>query len=358
MAQFNFSAGPAAIPTSVKQRIQQEFDDFAQTGCHVAEISHRGKPFIALAENTITKLKRLLHLSDDYVVVFSQGGATQQFSALVWNLVAPGECVSYARTGHWSAKAARLAALDATVQLATDGAKQNYAVMDNPENWQVDPNSAFLHVTPNETIHGRRLGKLPHTDIPVIGDFSSCLLGDTHDITDYAMAYASAQKNLGIAGITVIILRRDLLGRSGRTLPPWADYQAMLQADSMGNTPCTYAWYVLDCVLDWLEEQGGVNSIAQINQQKAEQIYQIIDRSEFYRAFGDEKSRSIMNIPFFTPSADLDTKFVQEAEKQGLLALKGHRALGGLRASLYNAMPLAGAKALAAFMETFEHQYG
>ncbi|WP_413723790.1 3-phosphoserine/phosphohydroxythreonine transaminase [Sodalis sp. RH16] len=357
---FNFSAGPAMIPAEVLQRAQQELCDWHGLGTSVMEISHRSKEFIEVAKESEQDLRELLSIPDNYKVLFSHGGARAQFAAVPLNLLGEGAGADYIDGGYWAHSAVAEArkycdprVIDVKTRL--DGMR---AVKPMGE-WALSADSAYVHYCPNETIDGLAIDELPDFgDKVVVADYSSTILSRPLDVSRFGVIYAGAQKNIGPAGLTLVIVREDLLGKARRETPSVLNYQVLAENDSMFNTPPTFAWYLSGLVFKWLKAQGGLAAMDQRNQAKADLLYRFIDRSEFYRNDVAPANRSRMNVPFLLADAALDKLFLEESVAAGLHALKGHRVVGGMRASLYNAMPLAGVEALVAFMTEFARRHG
>ena len=358
----NFSAGPATIPTEVLKRAQDELLNWQGRGVSVMEISHRSKEYIAITEKAEAKLCSLMDIPDNYKVLFLQGGGSLQFSAIPLNLLKDGSA-DYLTTGTWSAKAIKEArryqalGLGEVVEVATSKPTSFTDVPDQSE-WDLNKDAAYFHYCSNETIHGVQIFEPPQVDVPLVVDMSSCILSQPINVSDYGMIYAGAQKNIGPAGLVIVIIRDDLLGQASEWCPLLMNYTHQVEKESMSNTPATYSWYLAGLVFDWLEEQGGVEAIGKINMQKAELLYKTIDDSEFYHNSVAIKHRSIMNVPFTLKDSELDKVFLEESEKAGLLHLKGHREVGGMRASIYNAVPLEWVQQLVDFMKDFEKKYG
>ncbi|EKO3902800.1 3-phosphoserine/phosphohydroxythreonine transaminase [Vibrio fluvialis] len=355
---FNFSAGPAALPKAVMQKAQAEFVNWNDLGVSVMEISHRSKPFIQVAEEAEQDLRDLLNIPDNYKVLFCQGGARAQFAAVPLNLLGDKTQATYIDAGYWAASAVKEAkkyckpaVFDAKIE--KDG---KTAVLPASE-WKIDADSAYVHFCPNETIDGIEINDLPVTDKPIVADMSSTILSREIDVSKYGVIYAGAQKNIGPAGICIAIVRDDLLGLANDVLPSILNYKLLAEQDSMFNTPPTFAWYLSGLVFKWLKDQGGVKAIEKINRDKAALLYGYIDSSDFYRNEIHANNRSLMNVPFQLAKPELDGTFLELAEARGLTSLKGHRVVGGMRASIYNAMPLEGVQALVDFMKEFEAQY-
>lgn len=355
---FNFSAGPAALPLPVLEQARDELVDW-QGGMSVMEISHRSKAFIAVAERAEADLRELLAIPSGYQVLFMQGGATGQFSAVPLNLSQPGARADYIHTGHWSERVIREARRFVTVDIAADEAQSNYTTVPDQSSLRLNKSAAFVHYTPNETIGGVEFPYIPATgDVPLIADMSSTILSRPLDVSRFGLIYASAQKNIGPSGITVVIVRGDLLGYARLGTPSVFDYRAFSEAGSMLNTPPTFGWYFAGLVLKWLKREGGLAAMAERNREKADTLYAAIDASSFYSNPVARNCRSWMNVPFRLANPDLDTTFLAESAAAGLANLAGHRAVGGMRASIYNAMPAAGVAALVAFMREFERRHG
>ena len=357
---FNFSAGPAALPAAVLSRVQDEMLEWKGERASVMEVSHRGQAFIDCAAEAERDLRELMGISDDYAVLFLQGGATTLAALLPLNLAAADATADYVVTGHWGEKALENAKPSIGTRIAATSKAGGYRSITPRSEWQLTPGAAYVHYTPNETIHGVEFGFIPDTGAtPLVADFSSSLLSQPVDVSRFGVIYGGAQKNLGPAGITIVIVRKDLLGRHGRNLPPIFELGNQASNDSMFNTPPTFSWYVVGLVLKWLKEQGGAAAIGERNARKAELLYASIDGSGgFYRNDVEVDCRSRMNVPFVLPDAALDKPFLKGAEAAGLLGLKGHRALGGMRASMYNAMPIEGVQALVDYMADFRRQNG
>jgi phosphoserine aminotransferase len=352
MRPYNFSAGPATLPLEVLEQVQSELIDWDRTGASVMEVSHRGTEFMRTAEQAEQDVRELLGIGAEYEVLFMQGGATAQFALVPMNLTAAGARVDYLDSGYWSKKAITEARRYAQVRVAasTDGTRAPA-----PQELELDPQAAFVHYTPNETIGGVEYSYVPNTGaVPLVADFSSSILSQPTDVARFGLIYAGAQKNLGPAGLTLVIVRKSLLGQARADAPSVFDYRRIAEERSLLNTPPTFAWYVAALVLQWLKAQGGLAVMAERNQAKAQALYAALDASALFKNRVAPGSRSRMNVVFHTGSAELDAAFIAAAQKEGLHHLKGHRAVGGMRASLYNAMPLEGVDALIAFMREFE----
>ena len=356
---FNFSAGPAALPDAVLERVREDIPDWNGTGMSVMEISHRGKDFMAIAEKAEQDFRDLLDISDDYSVIFMQGGATMQFAMAPLNLAEQGDTADYILTGTWSKKAIRDAEVHCHVNVAADASSENFTEIPLFDSWQLSDNAAYLHYTPNETIAGVEFHFIPDAgDTPLVADMSSTILSRPLDVSRFGVIYAGAQKNIGPAGLTVVIVRKDLLSRARASAPRLLKYSTYAESGSMDNTPPTFAWYVAGLVFEHLKEIGGVTAMAEINERKAKKLYDAIDTSDFYSNPVKKDCRSWMNVPFILKDPSLDAKFLEESAKAGLAHLKGHRSVGGMRASIYNAVPEAAVDALIEFMAEFEKANG
>ena len=360
MRVFNFAAGPATLPVEVLEQVRGELLDWQGSGTSIMEVSHRGKAFMAVAQEAEALVRELLGVPANYRVLFLQGGATGQFAAVPMNLARADSVVDYINTGHWSQKA-RLEAQRycARVNVAADEAASGYTTVPAPSALHLTQGAAYVHYTPNETIGGVEFPYIPETgEVPLVADMSSTLLSRPLEVARFGLIYAGAQKNIGPAGLVVVLVREDLIGRARPATPAVWDYQAMAQDGSMLNTPATFAWYVAGLVLRWLKAQGGLAAIAARNRAKSQLLYDAIDSSGFYRNPVAMNCRSRMNVPFTIADARLDEEFLAGARSTGLANLAGHRAVGGMRASLYNAMPLAGVEALVAYMREFARRHG
>ncbi|HGJ5872919.1 MAG TPA: 3-phosphoserine/phosphohydroxythreonine transaminase [Arsenophonus apicola] len=356
---YNFSAGPAMLPVDVLQQAQQELCNWNSLGISVMEISHRSDAFMEIVKQAEQNLRELLKIPDNYKILFCHGGARGQFAALPLNLFQADETVDYIVGGYWAKSAAQEAAKYCTVnEIDIRLEKSAYLSMLPMEEWPLTTQAKYLHYCPNETIDGIAIHTLPDfaADKIVIADYSSAILSQPLDVSRFGVIYAGAQKNIGPAGITLVIIREDLLGQARKTTPSILDYTILAKNDSMYNTPPTFAWYLSGMVFKWLKQQGGLQEIARRNQEKARLVYDVIDNSQFYINRVDSINRSLMNVPFQMEKPHLDSEFIQAAEQQGLLFLKGHKAAGGMRASIYNAMPLAGVQKLVDFMIDFEQR--
>jgi phosphoserine aminotransferase len=357
---FNFAAGPAMLPADVLGQIRDELTDWQGSGSSVMEASHRSKAFLRLVEETESTLRELLAIPAGYKVLFLHGGATAQFSAIPMNLAGADSTVDYLVTGAWSKKAlAEAARLIACVNLAADEESSGYTTVPDPAALRFTPGAAYVHYTPNETIGGVEFFYIPETrGTPLVADMSSTILSRPLEVSRFGLIYASTQKNLGIAGLAIVIVREELIGRARAGTPPIWDYHAMVKNGSMLNTPPTFAWYVAGLVLRWLKSQGGLTAIAARNRLKAQVLYAAIEASGFYKSPVALNARSWMNVPFTLSDPKLDAAFLDHAGRAGLTNLEGHRSVGGMRASLYNAMPMEGVASLVDFMREFERRHG
>lgn len=355
MRAYNFCAGPAALPEAVLRRAQDDLLDWGGLGTSVMEISHRSPEFVQVAQQAEADLRQLLVIPDHYKVLFLQGGATLQFAMVPLNLLTPGTRADYVDTGIWSCKAIAEARKFGDVNVVASSKGQNYVRVPARDKWTTDPDAAYLHYTPNETIGGLEFSDIPETDgVPLVADLSSSILSQEIDISRFGVIYAGAQKNIGPAGIAVVIVREDLMGHARAETPSMLDYATMAKNDSMYNTPPTFAWYLSGLVFQWLLEQGGVAEMAQRSQRKSSKLYAHIDQSDFYSNPIESCHRSRINVPFRLADDGLNDEFIRQSEAAGLLNLKGHRSVGGMRASLYNAVPETAVDALIAFMADFE----
>ncbi len=355
---FNFSAGPAALPAEVLEQLRDEMLDCQGQGMSVMEMSHRGKAFVGIASQAESDLRELLAIPSGYKVLFLQGGATAQFAAIPLNLTRPDSVADYVNTGAWSKKAIAEAKRYCKVNIAAD-AGGKYSSVPPRDTWTLTPGAAYVHYTPNETIGGVEFPFVPETgESPLVADMSSTILSRPIDVSRFGVIYAGAQKNIGPAGLVVVIVREDLLGRARADVPTVFDWTAMAADGSMLNTPATYSWYVAGAVFGWIKRQGGLAAMERQNRAKAEALYAAIDSSGFYSNPVVPECRSWMNVPFTLPNADLDKPFLEGAKAAGLVALAGHRSVGGMRASIYNAMPMAGVEALVGYMREFQVRHG
>lgn len=351
---FNFSAGPSMLPVPVLEKAAKQMLNYENSGMSVMEMSHRSSSYLDIFNKTKDLLKKVMNIPDGYEIVFIQGGATQQFSMVPLNLLKNGKA-DYIITGSFSKKAAREAKKYGEINIAYDGSDNDFKHIPTQDELKLDPEASYVHLCANNTIYGTEWKYVPETNgVPIIADMSSNILSKPIDVSKYGMIYAGAQKNMGIAGLGVAIIKKDLLQKVSATTPVLLDYTLMIENDSMYNTPPAYAIYVLGLVLEWIDEMGGLEVMEKRNIEKAKLLYDYLDSSDFYKAHSDKDNRSLMNVTFTTPSKELDAKFVKESIEAGMTNLKGHRSVGGIRASIYNAMPLEGVEKLVAFMKEFE----
>ncbi|HTW37653.1 MAG TPA: 3-phosphoserine/phosphohydroxythreonine transaminase [Steroidobacteraceae bacterium] len=359
MRVFNFAAGPAMLPLEVLERARAELTDWQGSGMSVLEVSHRSKAFLEVARQLEALLRELAGIPGDYKVLLLAGGATAQFAGIPLNLATADSTADYLNTGAWSSKAIAEARRFCKVHLAADEATSRYTTVPQAQALELTPGAAYVHYTPNETIGGVEFPYVPQTGpVPLVADMSSSILSQPLDVTRFGVIYAGAQKNIGPAGLAVVIAREDLIGRARPGTPAVLDYGAMSREGSMLNTPPTFSWYLAGLTLEWIKARGGLGAMAERNRAKADALYGAIDSSGFYRNPVARHCRSRMNVPFTLANPDLDRRFLTEAAAAGLTNLEGHRSVGGMRASLYNAMPLEGVHALMAFMREFERRNG
>jgi len=352
---YNFSAGPAALPTEVLEQAQAEMLDWHGSGMSVMEMSHRGKDYMSIAAKAEADLRQLMSIPDNYKILFLQGGASSQFAMVPINLLNGKKTADYLLTGQWSKKAVAEAKRYCNVNLVADTTDSKFTTVPEEADLKFNPDAAYVHYTPNETIVGVEFDYIPDTgDVPLVADMSSSILSREIDVSKFGVIYAGAQKNIGPAGLTIVIVREDLIGNADPAMPVMFDYKTFADNESMYNTPPTYSWYLAGLVFDWGLKKGGIPAIEEVNKRKASKLYQAIDDSPFYSNPVDVKNRSWMNVPFILANADLDAAFLEQAAAKGLTTLKGHRSVGGMRASIYNAMPEAGIDALIEFMKEFE----
>lgn len=356
---FNFSAGPAMLPHSVMEKAQREFINWNNRGCSVMEMSHRSKDYIAVAEKATSDLKKLLLVPDNYKILFMHGGGRGQFSAVPLNLSKDGDSADHLITGSWSKGALAEANNFLTANVVSQSVSEGKITVPSQNEWQLDDKAVYFHYCPNETVEGVEINWVPDTgNVPIVADMSSNILSKKIDLNDYGLIYAGAQKNIGPSGLSVVIVREDLLGKARKQTPQIMNYDVIAKHDSMYNTPPTFAWYLAGLVFEWLLETGGVEAMEKRNAEKAQLLYQCIDNNDFYFNNVETQYRSRMNVPFHLNDTELNAVFLKESESAGLKALKGHRIVGGMRASIYNAMPIEGVRALIDFMNDFSKKYG
>jgi phosphoserine aminotransferase len=353
---FNFSAGPAMLPAEVLSRAGDEMLDWRGSGMGVMEMSHRASEFMGIAAEAEADLRGLLAIPRNYKVLFLQGGATLQFAQVPMNLLAGKGKADYVVTGEWSKKAVKEAKNYCDVAIAASSEDRNFTYA--PKNWNVRKDAAYVHYCSNETIGGVEYHEIPKAEIPLVVDASSHFLSRPLDVSKFGLIYAGAQKNAGPAGLTFVIVRDDLLGKAAKGTPTVMDYKLQADADSMLNTPAAYAMYVAGLVFKWLKQQGGLAAIEQKNIRKAKLLYDFLDSSEFFKSIVEKEDRSRMNVPFTLRNDALDAEFLKGAESRGMVQLKGHRSVGGMRASIYNAMPIEGVQQLVSYMKEFEKKHG
>ncbi len=355
----NFSAGPATLPFEVLSQVKEEMLDWNGSGMSVMEMSHRGKEFSSIIETAKSDLKQLVSLPDNYEILFMQGGATAQFSMVPMNLLKEDDKADYICTGQWGKKAIKEAEKFGAINLAASSEDRQFSYIPAIADWKLRGDSGYIHITSNETIGGVEFNEIPETGkVPLVADMSSSFLSRPIDVSKYGLIYAGAQKNVGPAGLTIVLIRRDLIGLSKRVLPGMYDYKVCFEAGSMSNTPPCFPIYVAGLVFKWLQALGGLEAMEQVNKAKSKMLYEYIDGSGFYRNPISKQHRSRMNIPFSTPTPDTDRRFLSEAVSNNLCELKGHRSVGGMRASIYNSMSLDAVKCLVEFMKGFVGKYG
>lgn len=363
---YNFSAGPAVLPKEVLQQARDEMLNWHGSGMSVMEMSHRGEEFMSIAAKVESDLRELANIPDHYKILFLQGGASSQFAMVPMNLLRGKSSADYINTGQWSQKAIEEAKKYCAVNIAASAEDAHFTYVPALDEWKINPDTAYVHYTPNETIGGVEFNWVPDisqvmggkADIPLVADMSSNILSRPLDVTPFGLIYAGAQKNIGPAGLVLVIVREDLLGKSIAGTPTMYHYKTHADHNSMYNTPPTYAIYIMGLVLTWLKQKGGLAAMEAINISKSKLLYDLIDSSDFYQCPVAKSDRSRMNIPFTLKNTALDNEFLKQAKARGLLQLKGHRSVGGMRASIYNAMPYEGVMTLVSFMKEFEKIYG
>lgn len=355
---YNFCSGPAMLPPEVMLTAQAEMLDYNGSGMSVMSLSHRSEEFLGIQADAEARLRQLLSMPDNYRVLFLQGGASSQFAAVPLNLMGSDQPAVYLDSGYWSQKAIAEARRYGRVVIAGSSAESQYCSALSSNDYQIDPGAAYLHYTPNETIDGNCFDHIPSAGcVPLVADMSSCILSEPVDVSEYGVIYAGAQKNIGPAGLVVVIVRDDLVGRARADCPRLLNYQTLAEQNSMANTPPTFAIYMAGLVFRWLQEQGGLQDVKKRNVAKAQLLYDVIDNSRLFSNQVVSSNRSLMNVPFSSGNSVLDAEFAQTAAANGLKNLQGHRSKGGLRASIYNAMPYSGVEALVNFIEKFESQH-
>lgn len=357
--KYNFCAGPAALPEAVLKQASEEMLDWQARGLSVMEMSHRSDEMVAIAETAESDLRELLSIPPQYKVLFLQGGASLQFAAIPMNLLGKNRAADYINTGQWSKKAIAEARRYGEVNVVASSESTNFTTIPPVDSWQCNPEAAYFHYTPNETIGGLEFHQVPDTgDVPLVADMSSTILSRPLDVEKFGLIYAGAQKNIGPAGLTIVIVREDLLDQARDDVPAVMNYSIQAENGSMYNTPPTYAWYLAGLVFKWMKDNGGVSAFETLNRRKSEKLYGYIDDSGFYSNPVELQSRSWMNVPFVLQDSTLDKAFLAGAEAAGLLNLKGHRSVGGMRASIYNAVPEAAVDALIDYMKAFAAKHG
>ena len=351
---YNFSAGPAALPEEVLTIVQKEMLNFNNSGMSVMELSHRSNTYMEVIETAEKDLRTLMSIPDTYTIIFMQGGASAQFSMVPLNLMSKHKKAYYINTGVWSQKAIKEAKKYGEVKVLASSEDKNFSYIPDLNNLTIDNDADYLHITSNNTIEGTVFKSLPKTSLPIVTDLSSSILSEVLNVNDYGLIYAGAQKNIGPAGVAIVIVKNELLGKEMPLTPTLFNYKAVADEKSMLNTPPTFAIYVAGLVFKWLLQQGGVAAIQKVNESKAALLYNFIDNSKLFKSPVVIKDRSLMNVPFALPTEDLDKQFLKQADARGLMNLKGHRLVGGMRASIYNAMPTKGVQALVDFMKEFE----
>lgn len=357
MRVFNFSAGPGALPVEVLEKAQQELVCYGESGMSVMEMSHRSKDYDAIIKDAEAKLRQVMNIPDNYEVLFLQGGASLQFAMVPLNLFRNSFKADYIESGAFASKALKEAKKFGTVNVVGSSKADNYTYIPKVSPEAFNKDADYVYICANNTIYGTRFKSYPDTgDIPLVADMSSCILSEPVDVSKFGVIFAGAQKNLGPAGVTLVIIRKDLVGYAKESVPTMLDYKVMAKNSSMYNTPPTYGIYMLKLMFEWIEAQGGVEALEKRNKQKAALLYDFIDQSKLFKGTADKEDRSMMNVTFVTGDPELDAKFVKEAAAEGLVSLKGHRSVGGMRASIYNAMPVEGVQKLVDFMLRFEQE--
>ena len=352
---YNFSAGPSMLPLEVLEKAQKEMCEYGTSGMSVMEMSHRSKDYEAIIEGCEALVRELMHVPDNYKVLFLQGGGSSQFTMIPMNLANKNKKCDLVVTGQWAKKAMQEAKRYITVNEVASSADRTFAYIPKLDKSTFSKDADYFYICMNNTIYGTKYNELPDTgDVPLVADISSMVMSEEIDVSKFGLLFAGAQKNLGPAGVTLVIVREDLIGNAMDITPTMFNYQIHADNKSLYNTPPTYGIYIVKLVLEWIKEQGGVAAVQKVNEKKAEILYTYLDSSKLFRGTVDKEDRSLMNVPFVTGSEELDAKFVAEAKKAGLVNLKGHRTVGGMRASIYNAMPVEGVEKLVEFMKKFE----
>ena len=354
---YNFSAGPSMLPEEVLKKAQTEMLEYGTSGMSVMEMSHRSKDYQDIIDSAEALVRELMHVPDNYKVLFLQGGGSTQFAMIPLNLASKNKKADYVITGQWAKKAAAEAERYITVNRVASSADKTFSYIPKLDKSTFSNDADYFYICYNNTIYGTRYTELPQCDVPLIADISSCVMSEEIDVSKFGLLFAGAQKNMGCAGLTVAIVREDLIGHAKDFTPVMMDYAPLADKDSMYNTPPTYAIYILGLVLEWIENMGGLEVLQKRNEEKAKLLYDYLDQSDFYTTTVRKEDRSLMNVTFRSPSAELDALFAKESAAAGMSNLKGHRAVGGMRASIYNAMPLEGVQTLIAFMKKFEAEH-
>ncbi len=358
MRKWNFCAGPAVMPEEVLKEAKEELLEWNKSGMSIMEMSHRSKEYDSVANEAKNDLKELLKVPNSHEILFLQGGATLQFSMIPLNFSGQNSSADYVLSGSWSKKAVSEASKISNIEIISSSEKERFTYIEDHSNWKISSESKYVHYVANETIQGVCLHEEPEIDKPLVCDMSSCILSGPIDVSKYSLIYAGAQKNIGPAGLTIVIIKKDMFEEENTDLPNILRYSKIAENNSMLNTPPTFAWYLSGKVFKWLKKNGGLSSIKIINDKKANLLYDYIDSSDFYSNPVRKNNRSIMNVPFTLSDASLDQVFLEEAEENNFLNLKGHRSVGGMRASIYNAMPIKGINELIKFMKFFEKNHG
>ncbi|MBO5745060.1 MAG: 3-phosphoserine/phosphohydroxythreonine transaminase [Clostridia bacterium] len=356
---FNFSAGPSMLPEEVLKKAASELIEYGQTGQSVMEMSHRSKEYQAIIDDAEATLRQIMGIPDNYTVLFLQGGASTQFAMVPMNLMTNNNKADYIITGQWAKKAYKEAARYGAVRAVASSEDETFSYIPKGFEGKLDPDADYVHICMNNTIYGTKWNDLPETgNVPLVADISSCILSEPLDVSKFGVLYAGAQKNIAPAGLTIVIIRNDLIGKAMEITPTMLNYETHSANGSMFNTPPCYTIYIAGLVFHWIKEMGGVEAIGEINKKKAKILYDYLDESKLFKGTVVPEDRSLMNVPFVTGDKDLDAKFVDEAKKAGFINLKGHRSVGGMRASIYNAMPVEGVEKLVEFMKKFEQENG
>ena len=355
---YNFSAGPAILPRAVLEEAQKELVDYQGTGMSIMEMSHRGGAYDAVHEEALANLRELLKAPDDYAILFMQGGASQQFATVPMNFLPKGKSADYTNSGAWAKKAIDEAKNVGSVNVVADTDKARPTRVPAPDDLKLNGDAAYVHITSNETISGAQWPSFPKTDASLVADMSSDILSREFDVSQFGLIYAGAQKNLGPSGVTIVVIRKDWAEQGAKDLPSIFQYRTAIENNSLYNTPPTFAIYLVSLVTRWMRNEGGIAAVEKRNKQKAARLYDAIDATDFYTGAADPAYRSLMNVTFNLATPELEAQFAKESEKEGLSGLKGHRSVGGLRASIYNAFPEKGVDALISFMREFERKNG